>query len=34
MALVDEYRNNSDLTDFEAFGDEDLYVDSSDSETR
>ena len=31
-ALADEYRNNPDLTDFEAFGDEDLYVDSSDSE--
>jgi hypothetical protein len=30
-ALVDEYRNNSALTDFEAFGNEDLYVDSSDS---
>lgn len=33
-ALADEYRNNPELTGFEAFGDEDLYVDSSDSETR
>jgi hypothetical protein len=32
-ALADEYRNNPELTAFEAFGDEDLYVDSSDSET-
>jgi hypothetical protein len=31
-ALADEYRNNPELTAFEAFGDEDLYVDSSDSE--
>jgi hypothetical protein len=31
-ALADEYRNNSELTAFEAFGDEDMYVDSSDSE--
>lgn len=30
--LADEYRNNPELTAFEAFGDEDLYVDSSDSE--
>ena len=33
-ALADEYRNNPELTAFEAFGDEDLYVDSSDSEAR
>jgi hypothetical protein len=33
-ALVDEYRNNPELAAFEAFGDEDLYVDSSDSEAR
>ncbi len=33
-ALADEYRNDRELTAFEAFGDEDLYVDSSDSETR
>ena len=33
-ALEDEYRNNPELTAFEAFGDEDLYVDSSDSEAR
>ncbi len=32
--LADEYRNNPELTAFEAFGDEDLYVDSSDTETR
>jgi hypothetical protein len=32
--LEDEYRNNPELTAFEAFGDEDLYVDSSDTETR
>ena len=31
-ALADDYRNDPDLTAFEAFGDEDLYVDSSDSE--
>jgi hypothetical protein len=30
-ALADEYRNNPELTAFEAFGDEDLYVDSSDA---
>ncbi len=34
LALAEEYRNNPDLTDFEAFGDEDLYVDHSDSEAR
>ena len=33
-ALADEYRNNPELTAFEAFGDEDLYVDSSDTEAR
>lgn len=33
-ALADEYRNDRELTGFEAFGDEDLYVDSSDSEAR
>jgi hypothetical protein len=32
--LMDDYRKNPELTDFEAFGDEDLYVDSSDSEAR
>jgi hypothetical protein len=32
--LADEYRTNPELTAFEAFGDEDLYVDSSDSEAR
>jgi hypothetical protein len=26
-ALEDDYRNDPTLTDFEAFGDEDLYVD-------
>jgi hypothetical protein len=31
-ALADRYRNNPELTGFEAFSDEDLYVDSSDSE--
>jgi hypothetical protein len=31
-ALEDDYRNNPELTAFEAFGDEDLYVDSSDAE--
>jgi hypothetical protein len=29
-----EYRNNPELTAFEAFGPDDLYGDSSDSETR
>ena len=29
-----EYRNNPDLTDFEAFGPEDLYGESSDSQPR
>jgi hypothetical protein len=32
--LEDEYRNNPELTAFEAFGDKDLYVDSSDTQTR
>ena len=32
--LEDDYRNDPELTAFEAFGDEDLYVDNSDSETR
>ena len=32
-AFADEYRNDSELTDFEAFGDEDHYVESPDSET-
>jgi hypothetical protein len=31
-ALADEYCNNPELTAYEAFGDEDLYVDCSDSE--
>ncbi len=31
-AVADYYRNDPELTAFEAFGDEDLYVDSSDSE--
>jgi hypothetical protein len=29
-----EYRNNPDLTDFEAFGEDDLYGESSNSEMR
>jgi hypothetical protein len=29
-----EYRNNPELTAFEAFGKDDLYVDSSNTETR
>ena len=29
-----EYRNNPELTAFEAFGKEDLHGDSSDSQTR
>jgi hypothetical protein len=33
-ALEADYRNDPELTDFEAFGDEDLYVDSSDSPAR
>ncbi len=33
-SFEDEYRNNPELTGFEAFGQgKDLYVDSSDSET-
>ena len=30
----DEYRNNPELTAFDAFGKDDLYGDSSSSETR
>jgi hypothetical protein len=30
----DEYRTNHDLTDFEAFGEDDLYGESQDSEAR
>src|SRR4051794_21173913 len=33
-ALADDYRNDRELTAFEAFGDEDLYVDSPDSDAR
>jgi hypothetical protein len=33
-ALEADYRNDPDLTGFEAFGDEDFYVDSSDSTAR
>ena len=33
-ALETHYRNDPDLTAFEAFGDEDLHVDSSDSAAR
>jgi hypothetical protein len=34
-ALAEEdYRNNSELTAFEAFGKDDLYGDSSGTETR
>src|SRR5207249_4280320 len=33
-ALENDYRNDPELTAFEAFGDKDLYVDSSDSEAR
>lgn len=29
-----EYRNNPDLTDFEAFGKDDLHGDSASTETR
>jgi hypothetical protein len=29
-----EYRENADLTAFEAFGEDDLYVDSSDAQAR
>jgi acyl-CoA reductase-like NAD-dependent aldehyde dehydrogenase len=29
-----EYRSNAELTDFEAFGKDDLYVESSNTETR
>jgi hypothetical protein len=32
--LEDECRNNPELTAFYAFGDEDLYAESSDTETR
>ena len=31
---AEEYRNNPELTAFEAFGEDDLYVDSSNTETR
>jgi hypothetical protein len=33
-SFEDEYRNNPELTDFEAFGDEDLYVEDSGAATR
>jgi hypothetical protein len=33
-ALEADYRNDPDLTAFEAFGDEDLYVDSTDPPAR
>ena len=33
-ALEADYRNDPELTAFDAFGDEDLYVDSSDSPAR
>jgi hypothetical protein len=32
--LEEEYRSNPELTAFEALGEDDLYVDRSDSETR
>jgi hypothetical protein len=32
--LEEEYRNNSELISFEAFGQDDLYVDSSNTEAR
>jgi hypothetical protein len=31
--MADEYRNNPELTGFEAFGEKDLYVDHPDTET-
>lgn len=33
-AAAEEYRTNPDLTAFEAFGENDLYGDSSSTETR
>ena len=33
-AVESEYRNNPELTDFEAFGKEDLHGDSANAETR
>ncbi len=33
-AVEEEYRTNRELTAFEAFGESDLYGDSSSSETR
>ena len=32
--LEEEYRTNPELTDFEAFGEDDLYGESSSTETR
>jgi hypothetical protein len=32
--MEEEYRTNPELTDFEAFGPDDLYGDSANSETR
>ena len=32
--MEEEYRNNPELTSFEAFGQDDLYVDSSNTEAR
>jgi hypothetical protein len=34
VLLEDEYRNNPELTAFEAFGKDDLYGESSNTETR
>ncbi|HLQ46448.1 MAG TPA: hypothetical protein VK137_17015 [Planctomycetaceae bacterium] len=34
QAAASEYRNDRQLTDFEAFGKDDLHGDSSDSEAR
>ena len=33
-AIADEYRNDPDLTAFEAFGADDIYVDNSDTHAR
>jgi hypothetical protein len=33
-ALADDYRNNPELTDFEAFSDEDVFVDRPGAEAR
>lgn len=34
LQAEEDYRNNRELTAFEAFGEDDLYVNSADTQTR